>query len=212
MDTDALILDLARKGARRPLPGLWRQMSLWLAGMFIWLGAVACYSGFRPDLTDKMMQLLYPAELALLFGLGVALARGALALSRPDRGQRSGVFLIPALFLFAWIPVALSGMSPMTDQSAAQAFDARHFDCLACILTLCVPPGIAMFLTVRLGAPIRTIRAGGMAAASAAAFSYLGMRLLEANDDPLHLLIWHAAPVLTLSLIGMAAGKILLRG
>lgn len=53
--------------------------------------------------------------------------------------------------------------------------------------------------------------AGIMAALSVTAFAYVGMRLVEMNDNPAHLIFWHALPVMIMSIAGMLAGRYTLR-
>ncbi|NNE37337.1 MAG: DUF1109 family protein, partial [Gammaproteobacteria bacterium] len=72
-------------------------------------------------------------------------------------------------------------------------------------------PAVVIFFLVRMGAVIRIYWAGVMSALSVTAFAYLFMRLVESNDNPAHLIIWHAIPILVLCLVGMYAGKKTLR-
>jgi hypothetical protein len=210
MDTDSLISRLAAEGPRKPMLPLSAQMIAWLAGTALWLAAFAAHSGLRPDLAQKLAEIYFRPELMVLAGLGITAAIAALCLSRPDSMQMPWIRFAPLIFLAFWAVMAALGMKD-AGSGFARALDDPHFDCIGCILALAVPPGIAMFLMVRAGAPVNSLWAGGMAAGSVAAFAYLGMRLVEQNDNPAHLLVWHALPVLVLCGVGMAAGKIFLR-
>jgi hypothetical protein len=211
MDTDSFISTLAAEGPPKPMLALPAQMALWLAGTILWLAVFALHGGLRPDLAHKLNEIYYPPELMLLFGLGVTSAIAALCLSRPDSYQIRWIRFAPFLFLVLWALTAVLNMDPMKSSSFGLALNDAHFDCIGCILAFAVPPGLAMFLMVRHGAPVNSLWAGGMAAGSVAAFAYLGMRVVEQNDNPFHLLIWHALPVLVLCAAGMLAGKIFLR-
>jgi hypothetical protein len=208
MDTDSLIRSLAAEGPRRALPPVMKQVALWLGGTGVWLAGLVAFEGLRPDIGAKMAEPFYLAELVLLFALAVSLACTALFLSRPDGLQRMGFTrFAPPVLLAACAVAAFLDMRPSGTPSLAQIFDPHQFDCVGCILLFCLPPGLTMMLMVRRGAPVYSLRAGAFAAASAASLAYLCMRLIEANDNPFHVLIWHALPVLILSLIGMVAGR-----
>lgn len=212
MDTDTLIAELAEKGARKPMPGLLLQLSAWLAAAWLWMGAVVFLAGLRPDIAGRLAEPFYLAELALLAVLGGTAALAALAFSRPDDCQMPWVRFIPLSFAAVWPVAAFLNMDPVAVSSlAGDSLHSARFDCVRCILELSLPPGIAMFLIVRTGVAIRVLWAGGMAAAAAATFAYLAMRLIEPSDSPAHLLLWHALPVAVLCLAGMAAGKLFLR-
>ena len=211
MDTDSFISTLAAEGPRKTMLAMPAQMAFWLAGTILWLAVFALHSGLRPDLAHKLDEIYYRPELMLLFGLGVTSAIVALCLSRPDGYQIWWIRFAPFLFLVLWAVTAALNMDPMKSSAFGLALNDAHFDCIGCILAFSVPPGLAMFLMVRHGASVNSLWAGGMAAGSVAAFAYLGMRLVEQNDNPFHLLIWHVLPVLVLCAAGMLAGKIFLR-
>ena len=211
VDTDSFIRTLAAEGARKPMPRLSRQVVLWAAMTLVWLAAMLWHDGLRPDLTQKLREPAYAFELVLLALLGLSAALAALALSRPDENQLPWARFAPLGLMAAWAVTAWLDMGPATPPALTRAMNERHFDCVACIAIFSLPPGLFLFLLVRHGAPIRSAWAGGMAAGAVTAFAYLLMRLQESNDNPFHLLIWHALPVLALGLAGLVAGHLFLR-
>ncbi len=211
MDTNDLIQTLIAEGARKPMPGVPRQLAAWMLGTLTWLSLIVWHSGLRPDFAGKIAEPFYVPELILLGGAGLSMALAALALARPDGARMLRAPFLPLGFLATWSVAAMLGMAPMGHAAMAQIMDTRQFDCVACIAALGVPPGLAMLLMVRGGATVHSWRAGFMAACAAATFAYLCMRLIEPNDHPAHLLVWHAGPVLVLSLMGAILGKFVLR-
>lgn len=212
METQDLIATLTDEGARKPLPGVARQMLFWLAITIAWVGLFICHSGLRPDIMRKLAEPFYIPELALLTAIALSAGVAALCLSRPDGMQKSWVRWLPFAFMAPWAVTAmLNAHAAGGAATFMQTMNSMRFDCVGCILLCALAPAVAMFVMVRRGAVASSGWAGGLTALSVTTFSYLCMRLVEENDDPLHLLVWHAFPVLLVSLLGMAAGRVLLR-
>lgn len=211
MSTDDLIQTLAAKGARKPLPHLMLQALWWLAGTIVYLAALSGYNGFRADIMAKLASSAFVLELALLFSLAFSAALAALCLSRPDGHQMPWVKYLPFGFTAAWATATFSGSTDLSWATLFHSATLGQFDCPWHIALFSVPPGIAIFLIVRRGAPIQCCWAGGMVALSVTAFGYLCMRLVEQNDNPAHLIIWHAVPIMVMCVLGMMAGRFALR-
>ena len=62
-----------------------------------------------------------------------------------------------------------------------------------------------------MGVAINYYWAGVMSTMSVTAFAYLFMRLVEGNDNPAHLIIWHIVPIILMCLLGIYAGRKALR-
>ena len=210
METQQLISDLVGEGAKRPMPGVPRQMGLWLAVTFVWITLIACHSGLRPDIAQKLHERFFIPELLFLGAISFSSAAAALFLSRPDAMQKPGIRWLPFLFMVPWAALAGLNMGTM-DTTVMQTVDSMRFDCAGCILLCALVPAIVMFVMVKKGAVASSGWAGGMTALSVAMFAYLCMRVIEQNDDPLHLLVWHALPVFVLCFIGTVIGKMTLR-
>lgn len=212
MNTDQLIDKLVAEGAQKPLPHPMKQAMFWLAGTLVWLAALSGYNGFRADFAEKLADPFYGLELILLFGMAFSAALAALCLSRPDGHQMPWIKYVPFGFIVPWAVAAFAGASgEISFASICHSMTLGQFDCPWHILLFSAPPGIAMFLIVRRGAPIQCCWAGSMATWSVTAFGYLCMRLIEQNDNPPHLIVWHALPIVLMCIIGMMAGKYALR-
>ena len=211
MSTDALIADMVAKGAHKPLLHPMKQMAYWLSGVAAYLALVSSYSGFRTDITQKLAEPVYVLELALLFLMAFSAALAALCLSRPDCHQMPRIRYVPFVFLFFWAMTAFAGASDLSLTSICDTFGLGQIDCFWHILLFSVPPGIAMFLIIHKGAPVECCWAGTMATWSVTSFGYLGMRLIEMTDNPSHLIVWHALPIMITCMVGMIIGKYALR-
>lgn len=211
MGTDSLIAGMVTEGARKPLPHPLKQMALWLVGVAAYLAFVSTYSGFRADIAQKLTEPVYTLELALLFLMALSTAFAALCLSRPDSYQMPRVRYMPFVFLVLWALTAFAGSGDISWTKICYSMTLGQVDCFWHILLFSTPPGIAMFLLVRKGAPVECCWAGTMATWSVTSFGYLCMRLIEATDNAEHLIVWHALPIVMTCMIGMIAGKYILR-
>lgn len=211
MNTDQLIDKLVAEGAQKPLPHPIKQVLFWLMGTLIYLAAFCLFVGFRDDIAAKFAEPLYIIELVFMSLAALSAAWAAVCLSRPDCCQMPWIKYIPFVFLVLWAAVAFLGFKNLSGSEIVHMAALRQFDCPWHILLFSLPPGIALFLLIRIGAPIQLCWAGIMAALSVTAFAYVCMRLVEMNDNPAHLLVWHALPVMIISIVGMLAGKYTLR-
>ena len=211
MNTDRLIDKLVAEGAKKPLPHPMKQAMFWLIGTLMYLAAFSVYMGFRADIATKFAETLYIADIVFMSLTAMSAGWAALCLSRPDGCQMPWIKYIPFDFLVLWAAVAFLGAENLNGAKILNTVTLCQFDCTWHILLLSLPPGIVLFLLIRKGAPVQLYWAGIMATMSVTAFAYVCMRVLEMNDSPAHLLVWHALPVMIMSLVGMLAGKYTLR-
>ena len=211
MNTDQLIDKLVAEGAQKPLPHPAKQIFFWLIGALVYLAAFCLFVGFRGDIAVKLSEPLYIAELILMSLAALSAACAAVYLSRPDCGQVPWIKYVPFVFLTLWAAAAFLGFKNSGGLQIADIANQFKLDCPLTIFLFSLPPAIVLFLLIRKGAPMQLCWAGIMAALSVTAFAYAGMRLVEMNDNPAHLLFWHALPVMIISIAGMLAGKYTLR-
>ncbi len=211
MNTDQLIDKLVAEGAPKPLPHPIKQILYWALGALVYLAAFCLFFGFRDDIAVKLAEPLYIAELVLMSLAALSAACAAVYLSRPDCGQMPWIKYVPFGFVVLWAAVAFLGFRDFGGLQIADIANQYNIDCPLTIFLFSLPPGIAMFILIRKGAPMQLCWAGIMATLSVTAFAYVGMRLVEMTDNPVHLLFWHALPVMIMSIAGMLAGKYTLR-
>lgn len=208
---DALVADMVAEGAKKPLPHPFKQLALWLIVVAAYSIPVFAYSGFRADIAQKLTEPVYILELALLFLITFSATFAALCLSRPDCHQMPRIRYIPFGLLFFWAITAFAGASDISWTNICSTVSLGQVDCLWHILLFSALPVIAMFLVIRKGAPTECCWAGTTATWSVTSLAYLYMRLVEMTDNPLHLIVWHALPIVMMCMVGMIAGKYALR-
>jgi len=212
MKTEDLIQQLVNEGPQKPMPHPMRQTMVWLLGMLVYLILITMYIGFRPDINQKLGEISYTFEFILLLGLGITSALSAFCLSRPDGHQMPWLKFVPFGFLLVWIITAFSGMSEQINlENLAHSMALNHFDCPSYIAIFSIPPGMALFFLVRMGVTTQCYWAGSMATLSVTSFGYLLMRLIEPNDNPAHLIVWHALPIMLICMLGMIIGRLVLK-
>lgn len=212
MNTEQFISRLVEEGAKKPLPHPMKQTMLWLLGAFAYLGVLAIYTGFRDDIVEQLSSAAVNLELVLLLGMTASAAMAAFCLSRPDSHQKPWIKYLPFGFLVAWALVAFAGSAgDLQLADFRNAMTLQQSVCAQHIVLISIPPGIAMFFILRMGATIRCCWAGSMAAWSVTAVTYMLMRLIEKNDDPAHLIVWHVLPIVLICIAGMMIGRFVLR-
>ena len=212
MNTDELVKRFVDEGAGKPLLHPMQQSLLWLAGILFYLFIFLFFDGFRPDLDEKLGLTSFMFELFLLFLIATSATIAAFCLSRPDGFQKPWIKYLPIPLLVVWAIIAFAGAgSEIGFQHLWNSASLRQFDCPSHIILFSLLPGVAIFILVRMGAAIHYNWAGIMATLSVTSFAYLFMRLVENTDNPAHLIVWHAIPIMLMCLIGMFVGRRVLR-
>lgn len=205
MDNNAFINSLIDEGARKALPHPLKQTALWLSGTLLYLLGVLFYEGLRPDILGRLADSRYLLELAVLFAAAIIAASSALCLARP--GNQIGILRGSLIALLGiWILVAFWNNPGLSWDFFSEASKAIAYDCVACIMFMAVPPGIAMFFMICKGVTINPLQAGSLATLAVTIFAYLCMRLIEPTDNPGHLILWHAIPVALMCGFGTMLG------
>ncbi len=73
-------------------------------------------------------------------------------------------------------------------------------------MTVAMVPGIALFVMVGRGASVESRRAVMFAGVASAGVGALGVEFTCPKTDALHLLVWHAGPVVAIPLTAVLAG------
>ncbi|HEX2687186.1 MAG TPA: DUF1109 domain-containing protein [Kofleriaceae bacterium] len=185
------------------------RASLW-AGLAIACVALGCYGlGMRPDLSRKLSEIAFLAESVALIAIFASAARCAFQLGVPGVEPSAHLRIAPALAAFAWIFLVARRWS--AGPAIGAMFWTEGLLCIARIAGLTLVPLVAIFVMLRRGAPRARGRTGILALVSATALAAAGTRLICAKDGAAHVLVWHAVPVAFAALVGIAAGRALLR-
>jgi hypothetical protein len=210
--TDDLIQQLA--GEVQPVSRL-RPVAMRLAGWLVLaavsFGVVLLLMGVRRSLGDGADRADFAFEAALLIVTALSAAAGALVVSVPG-AERSPVVrwapVIAATASILWAAGEL-GYAAATGAPTGRLTFAWH--CIYKTSSIAAVPGIALFVMVRRAAPLRAVWAGLLAVLATAAVGVLGANVICPNDRPLHMLLWHVAPMMLFAAGGAALGAWLLK-
>jgi hypothetical protein len=210
--TDELIQELAADA--RPVQRL-RPVAVRVAGWSLMagisLGAVMMLMGVRRDFGDALDQADFAFEAALLIVTALSAAVGALVVSVPGAERTTLVRWVPVIAGVSCVLWAVGElmMASATGAPTGQLTFAWH--CVYKTASVAAAPGVALFIMVRKAAPLRAGWAGLLAVLATAAVGVLGANTICPNDRPLHMLLWHVAPLMLFAAIGAGLGTWLLR-
>jgi hypothetical protein len=207
-----LIHDLARDAAPvRPLRPVGVRVAGWFVIALASLAVVMTMMGIRRELGDAGDRMDFTLEAALLLLTAIAAAIGALLVSIPGADTRPTVRWAPVALATACIMLAAGelGYAAITGAPTGRLTFAWH--CVYKTTSVAFVPGIVLFLMLRRGAPLRTAWAGLLAVLATAAVGVLGANIICPNDRPLHMLLWHVAPLMLFAGVGAGLGKWLLK-
>jgi hypothetical protein len=206
---DELVESLAQDAsAVKPAP---HPLMMSLTGMAVaaaYLVASLWISGLRPDLTQKLDEPWFVAEMVSLALIFIATSLSAAVLAFPDLHQMrkaalapAGLFaLFAAILFFAWQADVPPAPLPVHD-----------FECTASITLFSLLPAVWTFLSMRKFASTHHRWAGSVALLYAFSVGALWLRLHEMNDSVLHAIQWHYLPMLGIALAGWWLGKRVLK-
>lgn len=196
---DRLVRDLAPVSPL-PLPSLrlWR----WLAASVAAGAAVIAVLGRRGDLGAALLTRPFQAHAMFLILAAVSSAGAALALAIPGESVSGWRRTAPGLALVAWVAWLAGELMPMAVHGDAQ-WPAAGWGCVAKAFAIGVTPGVIMAAMVGRSAPGDVRGTVTFAALAAAAVGALGVELTCPLTGPMHLLLWHAGPVMVV--VGLAA-------
>jgi hypothetical protein len=208
-DFEQLIAGLADEaGLVEPAPHPVRLSLMWIGAATVYVAVSLAVFGLRPDFARALSQPWFGAEIGALLLIFLAASFSAALLSFPDLHQKwllafaplwmFVVFLI--VIVFAWF--ADNPPAPLPEHS---------YECTACIVLLALLPAAWAFHTMRKFASTQPRWAGIVVVFAAFSVGSLWLRLHEVNDSIVHVVAWHYLPMLAFSVIGMWAGKWLLK-
>jgi hypothetical protein len=209
--TEELIVQLA--GAARPINRLRSpvvRFGQWLAWTVLVAGGGVLLIGPRPDLASAIDVPVYAVSLILLTVTAVGAAAAALVLAVPG-AERS--------WLQRWLPVAGSvvwagvwtismAVSAPSEEPNSRLF---HLACALEIVLLAAVSGAVLFGMVARGAPLRLTWAAAVPSVAALASSAVATQVICPIGDPAHQVISHVLVAGLACLLGILAGRRMLR-
>jgi hypothetical protein len=179
------------------------------------MGAAAIYlaislaiSGLRPDLTAKIHETWFVAEIVTLLLIFISTSISAALLGFPDLHQRRGTVSIPALMFVLFLLVIFFAWH--ADKPPAP-LPMHSFECTLSITLVSLLPAAWTFYALRQYASTHPRLAGSIALLSSFSVGALWLRLHEVNDSVIHLIQWHYLPMLVFGMIGLWLGRVLLK-
>ncbi len=216
MKTSELIQTLSQDAKKNPLEpsdGLRVPLLFWIAGSFLIVLLSLWLLPVRPDLNERFADPDFSFLTLSWFGLTVLTARLALLSAYPEEriSNRWEYRLILATIglLLAWVAFQFP-----TQNLGFEWYRERNYLNGGCGMVIVVS-GLIHFGVVlgylRKIASTRPGETGWMLALSTGAFSTSIVQFACANENSLHVLLWHAVPLSILSLIGYGLAKKFLR-
>ncbi len=211
LNSDTLIASLV--GELQPVKPLSfaRGLSYALVAAAVSALAVVTAFGIRPDLTSGRFDPVTLIATGLFLVLGIAAAVTVIVMSRPQVGNDHSGWIWSAAMV-ALLPVAamivnLGGGSAMLSQESV----THGFECLmigggSSLLVFAVLVG-----WLRKGAPTSPDRAGLLTGVAAGSLGIFAFSLHCADNDIVHIGLWHSAVVVLMAGLGRTAVPALVR-
>ena len=187
------------------------RLLAWVVLAALSFGVVLFLMGVRRDLGDGADQADFAFEAALLIMTAMSAAIGALVISIPGAERSPMVRWAPVIAALASVLWAAGELVYAAAVGAPTGRLTFAWHCVYKTASVGAIPGIALFLMVRRGAPLRAAWAGLLAVLATAAVGVLGANVICPNDRPLHMLLWHVAPLMLFAGLGAALGAWLLK-
>jgi hypothetical protein len=205
VNTKHLIDELVREGG--PVRRLDRpqvRFIWWILVSAFYFATATIFSGLRPDFNRALGRTGFLMQLAAILALTTLSALSSFMKSVPDQ-DRPGMKWIPIAALFSWLFTISPGFL-----TVGNVHMGIGFSCVRDIFLLALAPGIALFWMLKKAAPLEPGYAGALAVLTVASFGAGSVQCICANDDPLHVFLWHWLPVAIVATLGFAIGRAVL--
>lgn len=211
MNTQDLIKKLAQeKNDLRPLsePSRWLY-HLVIFSLFYYLLA-QFFLGVRADFWQKISEPFFAAEILLMSLLLLSLLVSMTLMIYPDNYQKGHFFKAPKIFL-ALITAILAAEFFLQNKSDPIVYRMDNLKCSICIAAISIAPAFYFFYILKNGISNNQKKSGFYAAFTAAIIGCIALRISEAQDLILHVVIWHYLPIIFFSALGSLLGKMILK-
>ncbi|MBS4095499.1 MAG: DUF1109 domain-containing protein [Sulfuricella sp.] len=209
VNIEELVEVLAQDATKvQPAPHPFKLSLQWLAGAAAYIALALAISGLRPDLAAKFHEPWFMAEITCLAGILVASSSGAAVLVFPDLYQMRRIAFAPAVLLALFAAIVF--LSWHADSPPA-ALPQHSYQCTIGITLISLVPAAWIFYFMRKFASTHYRLAGSIALFYAFSIGALWLRLHEQNDSLIHVIQWHYMPMVGFGMMGLWAGKVLLK-
>ena len=203
-DTDALIGELV--GNLQPVRPLsfGRGFALAVGAAALSALAVIGLFGLRPDVLSGRFDAVYLLASGLFLMLGLAATVAVIVMSRPQVGNDHSGWVWSAA-MTALLPVAALIVAFGRGAQGVDAAVARHgLECLALGSGFAVLVFAVLTGWLRMGAPTSPARAGLVTGVAAGSLGIFAFSLHCADNDIVHIGLWHSAVVVVMAAVGRA--------
>ncbi len=210
-NSDVLIAELV--GSLEPVKPLRfaQGMGLTLAVAAASIVAAVSWFGLRADLQAGQVNPVHLIATGLYLGLAIAASITVVVMSRPcvgsDHSGWTWAAAMAALLPAAGLIVGVAGGHDMLSDSSL----AHGIDCFAKGGAASLAVFALLVWWLRKGAPTAPDRAGLVAGIAAGSFGIFAFSLSCADNDIVHIGVWHSAVVLAMGAIGRATVPSLVR-
>lgn len=187
---------------RRPLWPVSARLALW---MLIEIGILAwVISKTTNNFVARLPHPSYSIEIVLFATTAMIFAALALKSAIPGRMLSAKEVIMAGSLAIAGIAVLIMAQ-PIATSDPLGDFARSGWRCAVQTVLFGTLPWLGLWWLVKRGAPMKGWMSGLLAGAGALLFSFAVMRIACPSDEPLHLLIWHLLPALTvIGLSGLA--------
>lgn len=209
--SEEFIHNLAKEGAKKPFENPYLLGTKWFLLLTIYFAALVLFYGHRSDLLEKINQPAFLIEIIFLILTVITATFAASFLALPDLNQKPYIRFLPLIPLAFLSLMLIYGIFNFSTISFVECLKSGHSVCFTHLIFYSIIPALIMFWKVKKAAPIKFYWSGLMIGLAVASFGYLMLRLVEKSDEPELLLMWHFVPIFVIMIMGMIAGKILLK-
>jgi hypothetical protein len=193
---------------RRPLWPVSARLTLW---MLIEVGILAWVISHTTDnFVARLTHPAYSIEIVLFATAAIICAALALKSAIPGRILSAKEVTMAASLAMAGTVVFIMAQ-PIATSDPLGDFARNGWRCAVDTVLFGTLPWLGLWWLVKRGASMSGWLSGLLAGAGALLFSFAVMRMVCPIDEPLHLLIWHLLPALTVIGLSALAGIKLLR-
>lgn len=212
-DTHQLIQQLSKQAtpvqALRPL-----RHAVFLLAVLCLYAICALYlkEGVRADLMQQFTRPFFITEVMLLLSMLISAAVAAVYAMLPDTAHQKWRMRLPYLCACAMaILVVAQCFLPHDGRMVMPVAPSHTVECTLYIAASSLLPTMLIFVLIRKGASVMPMQAGALAVIASVSVGALTLRLTEANDEIMHVLMWHYAPSIICACFGALLGRYLLR-
>ncbi|MGE3713884.1 MAG: NrsF family protein [Alphaproteobacteria bacterium] len=195
MSTEQFLSHLEQQGAAKPLPHPLLVAVRWVVLLLLYMLLVLAITTIRPDIDNKLTEVWFVAELAIMLATSCAAIFSASYLALPDCGQKPWLRFAPLLSITIMLVALAFFMMQPGAMTLSECLRAGEYDCIVHLIVFSIVPVLLLFAALSKSAPVLNGWAGAMIGLAAGSMGYTILRLTEASDDAIILAVWHMLPV-----------------